>query len=114
MGKGLPLHAQFALGAAEQSDDIRAVTDDDEGAEESGEDQSLDDGAGSPDNVEFAVDDPVIVGFAICAKGGPGEATATAVDIKINGKDAMAVQPADKLLTTWAEIRKGLLGVTEL
>jgi hypothetical protein len=67
--------------------------------------QSLDDGAGSPDNVEFALDDPVIVGFALCAKGGPGVATATAVDILINGQDVMVVQPAGKLLTTWAELR---------
>ena len=69
--------------------------------------ESLDDGAGSPDNVEFAFDNPMIIGFAICGKGAdPGVSTATVVDIMINGKSAMAVKPAGKLMTTWAELKE--------
>jgi len=67
--------------------------------------ESLDDGLGSLDNVEFAFDDPMIVGFAICGKGDPGEATGTVVDIMINGSNAMAVEPSGKLTTTWATIK---------
>ncbi len=67
--------------------------------------ESLDNGLGSLDNVEFAFDDPIVIGFALCGKGDNGHATATAVDIMINGKNAMAVRSAGKLLTTWAELR---------
>ncbi len=69
--------------------------------------QSLDDGAGSLDNVEFAFADPMIIGFAICGKGAnPGVSTATVVDIMIDGQVITAVQSEGKLLTTWAELKR--------
>ena len=59
------------------------------------------------DNIELKFDDPVIVGFALCGKGNFGvTATATLVDIKINGQDALAVSPTSKLTTTWGTVKQ--------
>ena len=59
------------------------------------------------DNTTLVFTDPVVVGFALCGKGGIGaEAIATVVDIKINGEDAIAVESAGKLVTTWAELKR--------
>lgn len=59
------------------------------------------------DNIEFQMDDPVIVGLALCGKGNFGvTATATIVDVKIDGKDAMAVKPSGKLTTAWGAIKQ--------
>jgi len=68
--------------------------------------ESITDGA-NLDNIEFQMDDPVIVGLALCGKGNDGiTATATIVDIKIDGKDAMAVKPSGKLTTAWGAIKQ--------
>lgn len=59
------------------------------------------------DNIELKFDDPVIVGFALCGKGNFGvTATATLVDIKINGQNALAVNPKSKLTTTWGTVKQ--------
>lgn len=69
--------------------------------------ESLADGLGSVDNVEFAFADPLIIGFAICGKdSNPGVSTATVVDIKVDGQLVTAVQSEGKLLTTWAELKR--------
>ncbi len=59
------------------------------------------------DNTTLAFADPVFVGFALCGKGlVGGTAVATVVDIKVNGKNALAVKPADKLTTAWGLIKQ--------
>jgi len=70
--------------------------------------ESIDDGVGSLDNVEFAFENPMIVGFALSGNLHDGKlvkATATVVDILINGANALAVQPAGKLATQWAHLK---------
>ncbi len=70
--------------------------------------ESIDDGVGSLDNVEFAFDDPMIVGFALSGNLHDNKlvkATGTVVDILINGANALAVQPAGKLVTQWAHLK---------
>ena len=71
-------------------------------------DTGIDDGVGSLDNVEFAFDDPMIVGFALSGNLHDNKlvkATGTVVDILINGANALAVQPAGKLVTQWAHLK---------
>ena len=59
------------------------------------------------DNTTLVFTDPVVVGFALCGKGGIGaEAVATVVDIKINGENALAVGPDGKLAATWAGLKQ--------
>lgn len=68
--------------------------------------ESIADGA-NLDNIEFQFDDPMIVGLALCGKGNFGvTATATVTDIRINGKNALAVGATGKLTSTWASLRK--------
>lgn len=59
------------------------------------------------DNTTLVFTDPVVAGFALCGKGTiDAEAIATVVDIKINGENALAVESAGKLVTTWAELKR--------
>lgn len=59
------------------------------------------------DNVEVNLTDPVFMGFALCGKGlVAGTGVATVVDIKIDGKNALAVEPDNDLITTWAGVKE--------
>jgi hypothetical protein len=55
----------------------------------------------------LALEDPVVLGIAINGHnpGGGTTGTAKVVDIKINGKYVFAVEPADKLATTWSKLK---------
>jgi hypothetical protein len=61
---------------------------------------------GKEDNTKLKLKDPVILGIAINGhNSGQTTGTATVVDIKIDGKNAFAVEPVGKLTTTWATVK---------
>jgi hypothetical protein len=70
--------------------------------------QSIADPAdGKEDHVTLELKDPVILGIAINGhNSGQTTGTATVTDIKINGKNAFAVEPTGKLAVTWAMLKR--------
>ncbi len=60
------------------------------------------------DNTTLALEDPVILGIAASGDedGIPITTMATVTDVFINGINAFAVEPANKLATAWGRIRR--------